>query len=78
MYLKYIFFHFILVLQMLMIEKQRIARRPEGEATFNVFYWLLGGAEGSLAKQLFLDAVTQNTNLFVTPIHKVAFWFDDS
>lgn len=60
-----------LALQILMIEKQRVARRPEGEATFNVFYWLLGGAEGSLAKQLFLDSVTQTTNLFVSPLLKV-------
>lgn len=54
-----------------MVEKQRVARRPEGEATFNVFYWLLAGAEGSLAKQLLIDSVTQGTNLFVSPLHKV-------
>lgn len=54
-----------------MVEKQRVARRPEGEATFNVFYWLLGGAEGSLAKQLFIDSITQGTNLFVSPHLKV-------
>lgn len=56
---------------MLMVEKQRVARRPEGEATFNVFYWLLNGADGSLAKQLFLDSAAQGPNLFVTTLHKV-------
>lgn len=61
----------LFLLQMLMIEKQRVARRPEGEGTFNVFYWLLGGADGFLAKQLFLDSAAQGTNLFLTPLHKV-------
>lgn len=32
----------------MLLEKMRVTRRPEGETTFNVFYYLLAGADSSL------------------------------
>ncbi|KAK6641884.1 hypothetical protein RUM44_013604 [Polyplax serrata] len=66
-----------LAVQMLMLEKHRVVRRPEGEGIFNVFYWLLAGAESSLAKQLLVDTTTtQNSNLFMSSIYKGKMWKD--
>lgn len=56
-----------------MLEKQRVAKCVDGELTFNVFYWLLAGAESSLAKQLFFDSSPPNNNLFVPSFLKVSF-----
>ena len=36
------------VLQTMLLEKLRVARRPAGEATFNVFYYLLACGDGTL------------------------------
>ena len=35
-------------MQVFLIEKTRIAQRPEGEPTFHVFYHLLAGIEADL------------------------------
>lgn len=32
----------------MLLEKTRVTRRPEGESTFNVFYYLMAGVDGSL------------------------------
>ena len=34
--------------QTMLLEKLRVARRPAGEATFNVFYYLLACGDGTL------------------------------
>lgn len=36
------------VLQTMLLEKLRVARRPAGEATFNIFYYLLACGDGTL------------------------------
>lgn len=35
-------------LQTMLLEKMRVAKRPEGETTFNVFYYLMAGVDSSL------------------------------
>ncbi|XP_033101042.1 unconventional myosin-XVIIIa-like [Anneissia japonica] len=41
--------------QILMLEKYRVVRRPDDEPTFNVFYHLLAGADTVLKKELHLN-----------------------
>lgn len=38
----------LLILQTMLLEKTRVTRRPEGEMTFNVFYFLMAGVDSSL------------------------------
>ncbi|XP_071946563.1 unconventional myosin-XVIIIa-like isoform X2 [Antedon mediterranea] len=44
--------------QILMLEKYRVVRRPEDEPTFNIFYQLLAGADTVLKKELHLGQVS--------------------
>jgi hypothetical protein len=52
-------------------ERSRVARRPEGEPTFHIFYRLLAGVEGTLRRELHLDSLTGESNLFMTPLQRV-------
>ena len=55
----------------MMMEKSRIARRPEGEPTFHVFYQLLAGIEGQTRRDLHLENLNE-PNLFMTPLQRVS------
>ncbi|KAL4224255.1 TRAFAC class myosin-kinesin ATPase superfamily [Mactra antiquata] len=55
--------------QVLMFEKTRVVRRPEGEPTFNVFYQLLAGVDSKLRSELQLNNLN-DPNLFMTPLQK--------
>ncbi|GLG96316.1 Myosin heavy chain, non-muscle [Gryllus bimaculatus] len=57
-------------LQTLLVERTRVSRRPQGEPTFHIFYRLLAGVEGSLRKELFLDNIGVEQNLFMTSLQK--------
>ncbi|XP_046371611.2 unconventional myosin-XVIIIa-like isoform X3 [Haliotis rufescens] len=56
-------------IQVLMFEKNRIVRRPEGEPTFHVFYYMLAGVEAQLRNELQLQVLNEH-NLFMTPLQK--------
>ncbi|XP_067682622.1 unconventional myosin-XVIIIa-like isoform X2 [Haliotis asinina] len=56
-------------IQVLMFEKTRIVRRPEGEPTFHVFYYMLAGVEAQLRNELQLQVLNEH-NLFMTPLQK--------
>ncbi|XP_046442459.1 unconventional myosin-XVIIIa-like isoform X2 [Daphnia pulex] len=45
-------------IQVLMPERERVTRRPDGEPSFNVFYELVAGATGELRRYLQLDSVS--------------------
>lgn len=38
----------VAILQTMLLEKTRVTRRPEGETTFNVFYFLMAAVDSSL------------------------------
>lgn len=42
----------VAILQTMLLEKTRVTRRPEGEMTFNVFYFLMAGVDSSLRSGL--------------------------
>lgn len=47
-------------IQILLLEKSRIAKKMEGETTFHIMHWLLWGVEGPLRKELYLDSLSGN------------------
>ena len=53
-------------LQVFLLEKSRICRRPEGEPTFHIFYHLLAGCDSELRVELQLQNLG-DTNIFMTP-----------
>lgn len=55
----------VVALQTMLLEKMRVARRPEGESTFNVFYYLMAGVDGTLRSGSALSP-TVTTVLFCT------------
>ncbi|XP_067133284.1 unconventional myosin-XVIIIa-like [Centruroides vittatus] len=56
--------------QIFMLERTRVCRRPEGEPNFHVFYHLLAGIDESLKKELYLENLTE-TCLFMTPLQRI-------
>lgn len=56
--------------QVLLLEKSRIGRRPDGDPTFHAVYRLLAGAEGPLRKELNLTNLVAENNPFITPLQK--------
>ncbi|XP_038062218.1 unconventional myosin-XVIIIa-like isoform X2 [Patiria miniata] len=56
-------------LQILVLEKYRVVRRPASERSFNIFYSLMGGADEATAKELFLNHLAPD-NVYITPLQR--------
>ena len=56
-------------LQIMMLEKSRLVRRPEGEPNFNIFYQMLAGLENKQRRELQLENLNE-PNLFMTPLQR--------
>nr|XP_043897918.1 unconventional myosin-XVIIIa-like isoform X3 [Solea senegalensis] len=54
-------------IQTMLLEKVRVTRRPEGESTFNVFYYLMAGADSSLRTELHLNHFAENNAFGIMP-----------
>ncbi|KAM3868549.1 unconventional myosin-XVIIIa-like isoform 1-T1 [Diretmus argenteus] len=57
-------------IQTMLLEKTRVTRRPEGEATFNVFYYLMAGVDSSLRTELHLNHFAENNAFGIVPQSK--------
>nr|XP_031324290.1 unconventional myosin-XVIIIa isoform X2 [Camelus dromedarius] len=57
-------------LQTMLLEKLRVARRPAGEATFNIFYYLLACGDGTLRTELHLNHLAENNVFGIVPLAK--------
>ncbi|XP_038565159.1 unconventional myosin-XVIIIa-like isoform X5 [Micropterus salmoides] len=53
--------------QTMLLEKIRVTRRPEGESTFNVFYYLMAGVDSSLRTELHLNHFAENNAFGILP-----------
>ncbi|XP_078338720.1 unconventional myosin-XVIIIa-like isoform X4 [Crassostrea virginica] len=56
-------------IQVMLFEKTRVVRRPEGEPSFHVFYQMLAGLDSSLRNELQLNTLG-DPNLFMTPLQR--------
>ncbi|XP_072302594.1 unconventional myosin-XVIIIa-like isoform X2 [Eucyclogobius newberryi] len=54
-------------IQTMLLEKARVTRRPDGESTFNVFYYLMAGVESSLRTELHLNHFSENNVFGIMP-----------
>ncbi|XP_029028549.1 unconventional myosin-XVIIIa-like isoform X7 [Betta splendens] len=54
-------------IQTMLLEKMRVTRRPEGESTFNVFYYLMAGADSALRTELHLNHFAENNAFGIMP-----------
>ncbi|XP_047462778.1 unconventional myosin-XVIIIa-like isoform X9 [Mugil cephalus] len=57
-------------IQTMLLEKMRVTRRPEGESTFNVFYYLMAGVDSSLRTELHLNHFAENNAFGIMPQSK--------
>ncbi|KAM9801206.1 unconventional myosin-XVIIIa [Neosynchiropus ocellatus] len=48
-------------IQTMLLEKLRVSRRPEGESTFNVFYYVMAGADTTLKTELHFNHLAENS-----------------
>uniref|UniRef100_A0A8C7W3M2 Myosin XVIIIAa n=1 Tax=Oncorhynchus mykiss TaxID=8022 RepID=A0A8C7W3M2_ONCMY len=54
-------------IQTMLLEKLRVTRRPEGESTFNVFYYMMAGADSSLKTELHFNHFAENSAFGIVP-----------
>ncbi|XP_041851008.1 unconventional myosin-XVIIIa-like isoform X1 [Melanotaenia boesemani] len=57
-------------IQTMLLEKLRVSRRPDGESTFNVFYYLMAGADSSQRTELHLGQLAENSAFCILPNSK--------
>ncbi|XP_067253770.1 unconventional myosin-XVIIIa isoform X4 [Chanodichthys erythropterus] len=57
-------------IQTMLLEKFRVTRRPEAESSFNVFYYLMAGADASLKTELHFNHFAENNAFGLFPHSK--------
>lgn len=57
-------------IQTMLLEKLRVVKRPENEATFKVFYFLVSGADANLRTELHFNHLAENNVFGITPLSK--------
>uniref|UniRef100_A0A672ND64 Unconventional myosin-XVIIIa-like n=1 Tax=Sinocyclocheilus grahami TaxID=75366 RepID=A0A672ND64_SINGR len=56
--------------QTMLLEKFRVIRRPEAESSFNVFYYLMAGADAALKTELHFNHFAENSAFGLLPHSK--------
>uniref|UniRef100_A0A9J8D903 Myosin XVIIIAa n=1 Tax=Cyprinus carpio carpio TaxID=630221 RepID=A0A9J8D903_CYPCA len=56
--------------QTMLLEKFRVTRRPEAESSFNVFYYLMAGADAALKTELHFNHFAENSTFGLLPHSK--------
>ncbi|XP_071213738.1 unconventional myosin-XVIIIa-like isoform X10 [Salvelinus alpinus] len=57
-------------IQTMLLEKLRVAKRPETESTFNVFYYMMSGADSTLRTELHFNHFAENSAFGIAPQSK--------
>ncbi|XP_056296623.1 unconventional myosin-XVIIIa-like isoform X4 [Pseudoliparis swirei] len=57
-------------IQTMLLEKLRVSKRPEAESTFNVFYYMMAGADSSLRTELHFNHLAENSAFGIFPHSK--------
>uniref|UniRef100_A0A8D3AYU0 Myosin XVIIIAb n=1 Tax=Scophthalmus maximus TaxID=52904 RepID=A0A8D3AYU0_SCOMX len=57
-------------IQTMLLEKLRVSRRPAGESTFNIFYYMMAGADSSLRTELHFNHLAENSAFGIVPQSK--------
>uniref|UniRef100_A0A3Q3WK43 Uncharacterized protein n=1 Tax=Mola mola TaxID=94237 RepID=A0A3Q3WK43_MOLML len=57
-------------IQTMLLEKLRVSKRPEAESTFNVFYYMIAGADSSLRTELHFNHLAENSAFGILPQSK--------
>ncbi|KAM9452981.1 unconventional myosin-XVIIIa isoform 9-T14 [Salvelinus alpinus] len=58
-------------IQTMLLEKLRVAKRPETESTFNVFYYMMSGADSTLRTELHFNHFAENSAFEIVPQSKL-------
>uniref|UniRef100_A0A183SRL2 Myosin motor domain-containing protein n=1 Tax=Schistocephalus solidus TaxID=70667 RepID=A0A183SRL2_SCHSO len=58
-----------LQVDLFLLDKFRVTRRPEGEPTFHIFYYFLAGLQENLRRDFMLEDLS-SPNLFMTPLQR--------
>uniref|UniRef100_A0A671P707 Unconventional myosin-XVIIIa-like n=1 Tax=Sinocyclocheilus anshuiensis TaxID=1608454 RepID=A0A671P707_9TELE len=54
-------------IQTMLLEKLRVVKRPETESTFNVFYYMMAGADSTLRTELHFNHFAENSAFGIVP-----------
>ncbi|XP_072099405.1 unconventional myosin-XVIIIa isoform X10 [Mobula birostris] len=57
-------------IQTMLLEKVRVSKHPGSEGTFNVFYYLMAGADNTLRTELHLNHFAENHAFEISPLLK--------
>ncbi|XP_053095885.1 unconventional myosin-XVIIIa isoform X11 [Pangasianodon hypophthalmus] len=57
-------------IQTMLLEKLRVAKRPEAESTYNVFYYVMAGADNTLRTELHFNHFAENNTFGIMPQSK--------
>ncbi|XP_077578194.1 myosin-XVIIIa isoform X2 [Stigmatopora nigra] len=57
-------------IQTMLLEKMRVSRRPENESTFNVFYYMMAGADSTLRTELHFNHLAETSAFGIIPHSK--------